>query len=200
MNPRRWGTCVISCVVVFAIAASPAMGSVQRDTDHAWAIGVRAEYVTVGGDQFFQGITDGPGVSGFLSRRVGQKLQWEFGISTSVHKAPRLIYLGNTDSLGTSLLVTAYTRPTILMSPRGGALVPYLGGQVGFVAGEFTDAGLALQLGASSGVIIRLTGRLDADLGVTASGLYDPSAGHGPSRWGRTLALRSGMIISVGRQ
>jgi hypothetical protein len=196
---------VNKAVLVMAVlipGTSPVAATAQGGGADGWAAGLLVEYASVGGYQLAD-VRDGVGVSLFVNRRMSSTLTLAVGLSASFHQIPALILEGYSGS-GTSTEVfgTVYVRPTLHLLSDPAAVIPYVAVQVGLMGGNFTNTSYGLQGGGSCGVLFSINRRLDLDIGMMAGLVYVGPFQHGlaatTSKWGRTLVLRSGMVIRLG--
>ena len=203
LSSIRADCCVVSALATLLLGMVNTVAVAQSKGTAAWTIGLRAEFVGMGGSQL-SGQDDGVGLNLSFNRRVIQALTLEVGLSASFHKGDILV-ISSGDRV-TDVFATLYAGPMFHFPFNGGAVIPHVGAQVGIAGCNCSDAYFAIQTGISSGVLFPINQRLELNVGVAGRLLnvgpfrfrHNPFHNTLPA-WGRQIVLSGGVSIKLGQ-
>jgi hypothetical protein len=169
----------------------------------AWAIGARAEYVALSGEQF-DGITDGLGFNAFVGFPIGRRTDLEIGIWVTRHQQYLLCPERGApcDLKGEFVVPGIYLQPTFRAPFSNAALVAYAAPRIGMLGCDCQDGWLGLDIGAVGGVLFPVSERasLEASLVGTVAYVGTPPGEASRGLLGRRAALRFGLVICFDKQ
>lgn len=160
------------------------------------AIGVRAGFADLGGDQFHN-LTNGVSFTGFVRAPVGEYFTVEVGASAAAHRETLLCVgfspcVASRESVVTGLFVAPGVRHMIPRTP----LVGYATLQTGLLFGQFQDEGPGAEFGVVIGSAFPVYRNLSGDVSVLGSMVYVGSdVPH--SAYGRRLEIRLGFAYAL---
>jgi len=174
-----------------AILGSPVAATAQFHP-YRMALGVRFEYVSLGGDQFAT-LTDGVGVDGFLRVPLDRHCALEVGAAATGHRQNLVCVFGRPCIPTTeSVIASVYVAPAVRRPVPGTGVVAYSAVRAGVLFGDFQDDGPGFEVGVGAGGVIPVFRNLTADVSVFG-GLVHVGTSLPRSGFGRRLVLRVGL-------
>ena len=177
------------------VLSSPTAGMAQFHAYRA-ALGIRFEYVSLGGDQF-SNLTNGVGADGFLRVPLDRHFAVEVGAAATGHREELVCVFGR-PCIPTrqSLILSVYVAPAIRHPVPGTGLVAYSALRMGVLFGDFQDNGPGVELGGIVGGAIPVLRNLSADVSIVG-GLVYVGTSLPRSAFGRRLMLRAGLAYAL---
>ncbi len=199
MNTNRASTVLGGNRVLFflwvTVLGSPTAGMAQFHAYRA-ALGIRFEYVSLGGDQFGN-LTNGVGVDGFLRVPLDRHFAVEVGAAATGHREELLcVFPRPCIPTRESVILSVYVAPAVRHPVPGTGLVAYSALRTGVLFGDFQDDGPGVEMGVIVGGAIPVFRNLTADVSVLG-GLVYVGTSLPRSAFGRRLVLRVGLAYAL---
>ncbi len=192
-HARRNGTYLSFCNRSFCRDCGDRVAPGQGAGTTGWSVGVRGEYVALGGDPFAT-FAGGYGSGAFIRHQLGDLIRLELGGRVSRHRQSILCFSDNCVPYVHRNFTEVYIRPLIQPTLPGTALVSYIGVQLGLIAGPFQDGSPGLSTSAVGGFTIPSSYRLAADVGLTGTMVY-VGTDRPRSAWGQRWGLQLGLSV-----
>lgn len=193
-------------VVATLAASTPALAQ----SAHRWSVQASGLYVGVSG-RAYEGLANGPGVEA-----QGRYSPGAFSIGLGVQASTHDLTLQTVETVN---LYGAFVEPRYVFDIGSDRAAPYLSARLAYLTQQadidfqgdtYTLEANGTQLNPGGGVLVRLTPRMNLDIGATYGRIHfddvvvSNSAGlsetvTGSSGSGRNLVVRLGVSIGIGR-